>query len=119
MKAGADASPNKDAYVTLAELLARAVFRAVNMSSLTLPEVGVKTVVIGLVVLSLVNEGSAVLKFARAVFTFVGVMADSVAGEELKLANQVLGVAELTRLATSRSVRGLIFTVPAAVAMEV
>lgn len=112
-----DASFSKVVYVTPALLIATR--RAVNISSLTLPEAGVKVVVIGFVTLSLVNEGSATLKFVKAAFTFAGVIADNTVGDELKLANHVLGLAVPTRFATSKSVRGLIFAVPATVATEV
>ena len=52
----------------LDELLAMTDPRAVSMSSLTLPEVGVKLVVIGLLALSEVSPLRATLKLESAAF---------------------------------------------------
>jgi hypothetical protein len=96
-----------------------AVNSAVSMSSLAFPEVGVKVVVIGLLALSWVSPlRRVVLKLVSAVFTWVWVIEANGAGLELNPANHVLGVAVPTRLATSRSVSGVTFTVPAEMAIE-
>ena len=110
-----DASLNKLLYVTLA--LAIAVAKAVNMSSLTSPEMGEKGVVIGLLMLSAVSPLKAMLKFLSAASTLVCVITESCAG--LKPANHPLGVVNVPiRFATNRSVKGVTFTVPDAIAIE-
>jgi len=87
------------------------------MSSLTFPDVGVKVVVIGLVVPSFVSPLSEVLSVLSAVFTVVVVTVVNGVVELLKPVNHVLGV-EPVNVATKRSVSGVMFIVPAAVAME-
>ena len=93
-------------------------FKADSVSSLTLPGVGVKVVVIGLIELRAVNPGMAARNLTNAAATWDCVITEIGAGAVLNPANQMLGVAVPARLATNRSVSGVTFTLPKAVAME-
>ena len=98
-------------------MLVIAVASEVSMSSLTFPDVGVKVVVIGLVVANFVRPLNEVLRVLSAVLTVVVVTEVNGVVEVLNPVNQVLGVAPV-KVAISRSVSGVMFIVPAAVATE-
>lgn len=114
VKAGMDALLIRAVCVT--PVLVMAVFRAVRISSPAFPDAGVNAVVIGLMELNAVRPLRAVRSLASAASTLAWVMAVSVVA--LNPENHTPGVAVPARLATIRSVSGVIFTVPADVAME-
>lgn len=110
-----DALFNSASCVT--PVLVMAALRADSISSLTLPGVGVNIVLIGLIVLS-GRPFRAVLSLPSVSSTLGCVMAASVEGAAFNPLNHVPGVAVPARFATIRSVSGVMFTVPADVAME-
>ena len=93
-----------------------AVCNASSVLSITLSLVGVKTVVMGSMPANCVVNPNAVFTFVVAVETWPDEIAASCV--VVKLANQELGVAVPAKLAISRSVSGVTFTLPALVAME-
>ena len=92
-----------------------AVCSAVSMSSEVLPEIAVKGVVTGLIVASGASPARASRTLLRAVLTDVAVIAASISA--VSPANHVLGLCP-DRLATIRSVSGVMLAVPQLVAME-
>ena len=97
-------------------LLIIAICKALNMLSIVLSLVGVYTVVTGLFVHSGVSPLRAVHWLLIAMSTNVDVIDANVSG--VKPANHVVGVAVPIKLASTRSVSGVTFTVPKLVAIE-